>query len=281
MNMGLFGGYFGEQKIIGTQYFRSPMYSNYSSMGYFISPKEATMALISAECGSNGSLYWYVDNTDTGYHAGAGGAACYRVVFPLTDNVRHIPYYAYNPGGNSSTLYIGSDGTGNYDVNPAYGRGTLGLPCVILNHGPGGVAGGGGGDAIYIDRQSNQTAALITAPGGAIGAGGAGGDGVVRCVPRGGIIAGGAGSGTSAAGDGGGGYSPAGTRGGNVPAPWGTMYGGNIGTDRGTPNIPGDGATLFRHGNTWIQGMSSWNIPGYKAPFGVYTDSSWIICEFI
>jgi len=240
MNFGYLSGYFGQYKLVNTQFIHaSAVYTHASTntpYGAFYAPEDATHALITA-CGKGGG------NGGTGGGAGGGGASCYRIVFSLKP-YRYIPYMFR---GITSIIIGASNYQADLGIAPILG----GMNSVVLTPGAlgSGASGGAGGAATFKYRQSSTTTAAITASGGAGGGAGAnGGSGLIQMLADGGILAG---------GGGGGGYQsgapPTVGTGGDVPAPWGTQTGGRpTGTTGG-----GGGASLFSRGGSVLH-----NLPG-------------------
>lgn len=277
MNLGLYSGFEGgaARRVLYAENTRvNNTNSARASVSMFYAPPEATHGLISAIGYRTNGL-----DASTDYYAPGGPGACYRVPFRLTPTARFIPVV-----GDNDYIYIGADLSARYtDMSPPYG-----VPDSFpgLRLGPGrayGYTGGTIGGSVYFVEKQNEAQLASTGnillPAGAYGGPSStvnGGDGQVVGLPGGGIIASGAGAG------GGGsnlGMTPvAGASGGNVPAPWGTMFGGKAAP---TGYTPGAGACLFYHGQSYLNSGAglgtSVSMPSFVASaYG----SAWVCVEW-
>jgi len=257
MNLGYLCGYAERFKIIGTQTIPINGYNTLaSSGGCLVAPMEATHVWISALAQHQNPI----TDGSTYYRAVSGAGACYRVLFSLSPTQRYIPIISASNG-----IYIGSDGSANKDLNSSYGPRYETLPYMYIGAG---YNLGNNGPLIWIHRISNQSTATISLPTGQKNAGAKGGDGRVITLLDGGILATGAGSDDS--GD----FSATMYGGGAVPAPWRTQEGGR--TDNSTP---GDGASLYRSGNTY----NNVDTGTRSRPGAIANDyeNGWVVGEFL
>jgi hypothetical protein len=273
MNFGMFSGYAGHHRIIGTQFVSIDGLGGFGTNAAIVAPPEATHALISAQGlrqTPNSTLIYEPDQY--AYNISGGPPCCYRIPFILTPRQRYIPVVS----NGSTRLWVGSDGesSGFADLNSTYGPKMQTMSCVRFVSS---TRSTNGGEITWIHRASNQTSKTITLAGGTYNSGGTGGDGRVITLEDGGVLASGSGPGGGGQDDTVGGIT-SGEKGGNVPSPWGTMQGG-----RPNEEVPGEGATLFEHGRTFLTSAGSlyaWNIPGDHTSPANYI-SGWVFCEFI
>ena len=210
MNLGVVNGLFDEYECIGSLWAHTV--SQLKTQGAFPVPPEATLALVSGCAGGDigaplrqeqyndpatGDMY--AENQVSG---GGGGAACFRVSYPLGRH-RFIPW-----GLQYGSVYIGVDPntTNSGEMCLPWNADRFRHQGGIISLAAGGYGyastGGDGGAAISYGRlDSAVTFATVVASGGAGAAGYDARDGTVRVLPCGGLLAGGGGGSLYASND--------------------------------------------------------------------------------